>query len=75
MFGILAKVGTFGLTALGRVVGSHLLHNHLAGLGVGTFQILVEGLGWRGLAGAGISFYFSSEKFRAGINSAIGSLF
>ena len=75
MFGILGKIGSVGIITLGRVIGSHLLHNHLAGLGIGTFQTLIEGLGWRGIVGAGISLYFSTPKFRAGIDSAISSIF
>ena len=73
--GLLAKLGGGALTVLGRTVGTHLIRNHLAGLGIGTLQALIEGLGWRGIAGAGIALYSSNDAFRAGIDTALKALF
>ena len=75
MIGVLAKVGGLALGFLGRSVGVHLFQNHFAGLGIGTLQILVEGLGWRFVAGTAFSLYLSNDKFRAGIDAAIRAIF
>ena len=75
MFGLIGTVAGWAGTFLFRFVGGHLLRNHLLGLGVGTLQILVEGLGFRGIAGFALGLYFTSSGFRAGIDAAIKSLF
>ena len=74
LFGILAKLGAFGGTFLLRFFGVHLLTNHLAGLGVGTLQSIIEFLGWRGVAGAVLTLYFTRPGFKAGVDDAIRSL-
>ena len=75
MFGILAKIGGFGLKFLGHTIGTHLFSKELGGLGVGAAQIVIEGLGFRGIAGFVLALYITHAGFRAGIKTAVGSLF
>ena len=57
-----------------RIIGGHLLKNHLTGAGIGTLQSLVGGLGTRFAAGFCLAFYWQNAAFRAGVDSAIAAV-
>ena len=75
MIGILATIGGFGLKFLARTVGTHLFSSELKSLSVGAVQIVIEGLGFRGIAGFVLALYITHAGFRSGIKDAIFSLF
>ena len=75
MFGVLTALGGFGLKFLGRTIGTHLFSKELGGLGVGAAQIVIEGLGFRGIAGFVLALYITHAGFRSGIKAAVFSLF
>ena len=75
MIGILAAVGGFGLKFLGRTIGTHLFSGELSKLSVGAAQIVIEGLGFRGIVGLVLGLGISHKGFRDGIFAAVKSLF
>ena len=78
MFGLLAKVGGFGLKFLGHTIGTHLFSKELGGLGVGAAQIVIGA--WAFAASRVLCWPLDTSLskhagFRAGIKTAVGSLF
>ena len=63
------------VSGVSRLLGKHLVANHLAGAGIGTAQSVVEGFGMRFFFGFGLAFYWLNPDFRAGADACIAAVF